>query len=151
MSRNGIGRAQFGQMNQEGSPWHNKDIYNIAVALDSALSAQHSATQNTDNRSGHSYSALYEGNGNAAQQIQHFFANDSPLYVGNLKNLKKVIEGHSYFTDKGDSTIVSVRSRLKDTAAKYDVPFWQSEYSMLADGYKEGKRAKSPRLTAPCF
>jgi O-glycosyl hydrolase len=36
---------RFGQMNREGSPWHNKDIYRIAVALDSALMAKKLATR----------------------------------------------------------------------------------------------------------
>jgi O-glycosyl hydrolase len=31
---------RFGQMNQEGSPWHNKDIHRIVVALDSTLQAK---------------------------------------------------------------------------------------------------------------
>src|SRR5947209_19001189 len=52
--------------------------------------------------------------------------------------------GHSYFTDNTDSSIVAVRSRLKDTLTKYKVSFWQSEYSLLGDGYKEGKKGRIP-------
>jgi O-glycosyl hydrolase len=68
-----------------------------------------------------------------------------------LKTVLPVVAGHSYFTDKGDSTIVSVRSRLKDTAATYGVSFWQSEYSLLGDGYKEGKKGRVPAMDCALF
>ena len=31
---------KFGQMNQEGSPWHNRDIYRITTSLDYALASK---------------------------------------------------------------------------------------------------------------
>ncbi|MGI8636547.1 MAG: glycoside hydrolase, partial [Segetibacter sp.] len=61
------------------------------------------------------------------------------------------IEGHSYFTDNGDTNIITVRKRLRDTAAKYNVRFWQSEYSMLGNGYKEGKNGKINAIDCALF
>ena len=140
----------WGKMNQEGSPWHNEDIYRITKALDSAFIAKKLSSQIIVTEAG-ILTALYEGNGHASKQIQHFYSGDSSLYIGNLSHVKKVIEGHSYFTDFGDSNIVSVRTKLRDTCAKYNVSFWQSEYSMLGDGYKEGKTGKIPAIDCALF
>lgn len=141
---------KFGQMNQEGSPWLNKDIYRISVALDSALTAQKLSTKILVPEAG-SLTALYEGNGHAARQIQNFYAPASSFYLGRLRHLAPVVAGHSYFTDKGDTGIIKVRSRLRDTVAKYGTTYWQSEYSMLADGYKEGKRGRIPAMDCALF
>jgi len=141
---------KFGQMNQEGSPWRNKDIYRISVSLDSVLRARKLSTRILLPEAGN-LTSLYEGNGHASRQIQTFYNASSPYYVGKLKTLMPVVAGHSYFTDKGDTAIENVRSRLRDTASKYNVPFWQSEYSMLADGYKEGKTGRIPAIDCALF
>lgn len=141
---------RFGEMNQEGSPWHNKDIYRITVALDSALKAKGLSAKILLPEAGN-LTSLYEGNGHASRQLQTFFDASSLYYVGKLKKLLPVVAGHSYFTDNNDTTIVSVRSRLRDTAAKYGIPFWQSEYSMLGDGYKEGKTGRIPAMDCALF
>jgi len=141
---------RFGQMNQEGSPWHNKDIYRLVVALDSTLQAKKMTTRILLPEAGN-LNSLYEGRGHASSQIQAFYNPSSPYYVGGLKSVLPVIAGHSYFTDKGDTTIITVRNRLRDTAATYKVPFWQTEYSMLADGYKEGKTGQIPAIDCALF
>ncbi|MFT3934279.1 MAG: glycoside hydrolase [Chitinophagaceae bacterium] len=142
--------AAFGKMNQEGSPWHNEDIYKITVSLDSALSAQKLSSKILVAEAG-ILSALYNGGGRATSQIQSFYNPASPLYIGKLKNLLPVIEGHSYFTDNGDSNIIKVRSRVRDTAAQYKTPFWQSEYCLLGDGYKEGVKGKTSAMDCALF
>jgi len=141
---------KFGQMNQEGSPWHNKDIYTITKSLDSALSAQKLSTKILVPEAG-ILTALYEGDNHASKQIQSFYSKSSPWYIGNLKHVYPVIEGHSYFTDNGDTNIITVRKKLRDTAAKYDVRFWQSEYSMLGNGYKDGKNRKISAIDCALF
>lgn len=141
---------KFGQMNQEGSPWHNKDIYKITVSLDSSLSSKRLSAKILIPEAA-ILTALYEGNNHASKQVQNFFSTASPFYLGHLKHLLPVVAGHSYFTDNGDTNIVKVRSRLRDTASTYKVPFWQSEYSMLADGYKEGKKGKIPAIDCALF
>lgn len=141
---------RFGQMNQEGSPWHNKDIHRIAVALDSALRSKKLSARILLPEAGH-LSSLFEGTGHASRQIQTFYDASGSYYVGHLKKLLPVVAGHSYFTDQGDSSIAAVRSRLRDTAAKYGIPFWQSEYSLLGDGYKEGKAGRIPAMDCALF
>jgi O-glycosyl hydrolase len=142
--------GKFGQMNQEGSPWHNKDIYKIAVSLDSALLSKKLSTKILVTEAG-DLTFLYESRGHASRQIQIFYSPDSRLFIGNLKHLHRVIEGHSYFTDFGDSNIITVRKKIKDTAAKYNVPFWQSEYSMLGNGYKEGMEGQISAMDCALF
>jgi O-glycosyl hydrolase len=142
--------SKWGKMNQEGSPWHNKDIYKITETLDSVLSAKKLSSKIIIAEAG-ILTALYSGQGPASKQIQHFYSPDSSFYLGNLRHLKHIIEGHSYFTDNGDSNTVTIRSKLRDTAAKYKVPFWESEYSMLGDGYKEGKAGKISAMDCALF
>ena len=141
---------KFGEMNQEGSPWHNKDIYKIAASLDSSLTSKNLSTKILIPEAG-ILTSLYEDNNHASRQIQNFYSAQSPLYLGNLKHLLPAVAGHSYFTDNGDTNIVKVRSNLRDTAYAYKIAFWQSEYSMLGDGYKEGKKGKIPAMDCALF
>ncbi|MVN22550.1 glycoside hydrolase [Mucilaginibacter arboris] len=141
---------KFGHMSQEGSPWGNKDIYKLTRCLDSTLQANKLSTKIIVAEAG-ILTALYEGNGKATKQIQHFYSKNSPYYIGNLNHVEHIIEGHSYFTDSGDSDMVKVRKRLRDTAFKYQVPFWQSEYSMLGNGYKEGAKGKISAIDCALF
>lgn len=141
---------KFGKMNQEGSPWHNADIYKITAALNKALLDKKISTKIIVPEAA-TLTALYEGKGPAAHQIQSFYSKRSPYYLGNFKQVKQVIEGHSYFTDLGDTTLIKVRKQLKDTAASYKIPFWQSEYSMLGNGYKEGAKGRISAMDCALF
>jgi len=139
--------AGFGKMNQEGSPWHNRDIFKIAYTLDSVLLNRKLSSKILLPEAA-TLTALYEGNGHAGKQVQQFFSPDSSNYAGHLLHTQQVVAGHSYFTDLGDTALVSVRKKLHDTLTKYRVPFWQSEYCMLADGYREG--VKGPIKDIDC-
>ena len=141
---------KFGHMSQEGTPWHNEDIYKMAVSLDSALSAKNLSTKMLITEAG-LLTHLYEGRGHASRQLQNFFDPGSRLYLGNLSHLNPVVEGHSYYTEFNDATTVSVRQKIKDTTTKYHVPFWQSEYCMLSDGYKEMAKGKISSIDCALF
>jgi len=60
--------------------------------------------------------------------------------LGKLKHISNFVAAHGYFTDDSLKNIISVRKKLGDTAKKYHTEYWQSEYSMLGDGYKEGEK-----------
>jgi O-glycosyl hydrolase len=141
---------KFGQMSQEGSPWSNKDIYKIAVHLDSALSSKKLTAKILIPEAG-TLNALYGGDGHASRQVQNFYTPGGDYYLGKLQHLARVIAGHSYFTDNGDTNIVTVRKKLKDTAAHYNVPYWQSEYSLLGNGYKEGAKGRISAMDCSLF
>ena len=135
---------------QEGSPWRNDEIAQVAKALDSALTATGSTSQILLTEAAQ-LDFLYGKTGNATQQTQAFFAPKSKLVLTNLKHLPRLIGGHSYFTDKGDSARIAIRRHVADTTAKYGVTFWQTEYSMLADGYREGKAGRIPAIDCALF
>ena len=127
----------IGNAKQEGSPWTNSEIYRIVQLLDSALKSKKRDTQITAAEAG-MLTFLYGGKTAASRQIQNFFSDTSRISFTGLTTVPRLLAAHSYFTDTNDSTLVNVRKMLADTAEKYKVSFWQSEYSMLGNGYKEG-------------
>lgn len=135
---------------QEGSPWRNDEIAHVTKALDSALTVTGSTSQILLTEAAQ-LDFLYGKTGNATQQTQAFFNPKSKLALTNLKHLPPLIGGHSYFTDKGDSARIAIRRHVADTTGKYGVTFWQTEYSMLADGYREGKTGRIPAIDCALF
>lgn len=140
----------YGKGSQEGSPWRNEEIARIVDALDSALTKTGSTTKILFTEAGQ-LDYLYGKTGAAGKQTQTFFSETSPLNLKKLKHLPALIGGHSYFTDKGDSSRIAIRKHVADTTRKYNVDFWQTEYSMLAEGYKEGKTGKIPAMDCALF
>lgn len=141
---------RFGHMSQEGSPWNNNEIFKITKSLDSTLAARNISSKILITEAG-DLRSLYEGGGHASKQIQTFFSPGNRRYVGQLQHVPRLITGHSYFTDTGDSTIIGVRQKIQDTAEKYGIDFWQSEYCMLGDGYKEGVTGRIPAIDCALF
>ncbi|WP_018612305.1 glycoside hydrolase [Segetibacter koreensis] len=142
--------GKFGEAKQEGSPWTNEEIYNVIKPLDSFLTAKKLKTKILATEAG-MLAFLYDNKTAASRQIQRFFADTSHLNFRNLTCVPPIIDGHSYFTDSNDSSLVSVRKHVADTAKKYGVEFWQSEYSMLGDGYKEGSKIKRSAMDCALF
>ncbi|WP_221390034.1 glycoside hydrolase [Dyadobacter sp. NIV53] len=139
-----------GKAKQEGSPWKNEEVAKVVTALDSALTKTNSTSKILITEAGQ-LDYLYAKTGLASKQTQSFFNKNSPLQLTKLKHLPALIGGHSYFTDKGDSSRIAIRQHVADTTKKYGVEFWQTEYSMLADGYKEGKTRKIPAIDCALF
>ncbi|MET0244384.1 MAG: glycoside hydrolase [Flavitalea sp.] len=140
---------KFGEMNQEGTPWKNENIYRIVRLLDSVISAE-----KIDSRilmpEAATLRHLYTERGHAAKQVQYFFGN-TETSVKLFRNVLPVVAGHSYFTDLGDTNRITIRENLRDTVAAYNTSFWQSEYSMLGDGYREKKKGKIPAIDCALF
>lgn len=128
-----------GSAKQEGSPWTNAQIYTTVQTLSASLSKQKLSTKILVTEAG-MLSHLYEGSGNSSRQLEAFYNPSSPLYIGSLSNTTPYVEGHGYFTEVGDAHMLRVRGRLKDTIKKFSagLEFWQSEYCMLGDGFKDG-------------
>jgi O-glycosyl hydrolase len=135
---------------QEGSPWNNENIYKIVKALNNSLDQNHLSSKILVGEAG-MLTYLYGGNTGTSHQIQQFFTPRSSLYMGNFNHVPRLIGGHSYFTESNDSTTVAVRSRLADTAKKHNVAFWETEYSMLADGYKDGSKERRTAMDCALF
>ena len=140
---------KYGEGEQEGSPWANEDISRIVIKLDSALTQQKLSSRILLPEAA-MLSYLYAGSGQSSQQVQRFFAKGQYQLAG-LKHLPNLVAGHSYFTDAPDSNRIAIRQQLADTAKKYGVDFWQSEYCMLADGFREGTGSSRTAMDCALF
>jgi O-glycosyl hydrolase len=140
---------KFGLMNQEGTPWSNNDIYHIVRTLDSTISGDKLTTRILLPEAA-TLKHLYGEQGLAGKQIQAFYG-ASATGLRNFPNVHPVVAGHSYFTDAGDTSRIIIRKHLSDTLNKYKVSFWQSEYSMLGNGYKENRPGRIPAMDCALF
>ena len=132
-----------GTAKQEGSPWTNEEIYRVAKALDKSLGDLKLSTNILLTEAG-MLDHLYASNlRNRSSQISSFWDPASPLYTGALPHATPYVEGHGYFTETGNNRIINTRKSLRDTLRKYNgLEYWQSEYCMLGDGYREGAGAR---------
>ncbi|MGZ3755163.1 MAG: glycoside hydrolase [Mucilaginibacter sp.] len=135
---------------QEGSPWKNDDIFKIVKALDKSLGQQKLDSKILITEAGQ-LNYLYGGKTGTSQQIQQFFAPKSQLFLGDLRHVPKIAGGHGYFTEANDSILTNVRRHVADTTKAYGVNYWQTEYSMLADGYKEGSKDRRTAMDCALF
>ncbi|MES1216949.1 MAG: glycoside hydrolase [Bacteroidota bacterium] len=133
----------YGNAKQEGSPWTNTEIFNTVTALSKSLAQKKVNTKIIMPEAG-TLEHLFGSTGKASKQVADFRNPESPLYTGGMNNTTSFIEGHGYFTDYGDEQLITTRSRLRDTLKKYGpgLEYWQSEYCMLGDGYKENTKEK---------
>ncbi|GGC72401.1 xylanase [Pedobacter quisquiliarum] len=141
---------KHGEASQEGSPWSNADIHKVVGNLNASLERKQLNTQILTPEAG-MLTYLYGGQSGASNQIQSFFGNPSKTSLQNFKQVPRIIAGHSYFTENGDSAMVAVRKHVRDTASKYQLEYWQSEYSMLGDGFREGTKAKRSQMDCALF
>jgi O-glycosyl hydrolase len=142
-----------GQAKQEGSPWTNEEIFRVVKFLSRELNGQKQSTRILITEAA-MLDHLTGGNGKATRQIAQFWDPQSSLYIGALPNTTPYVEGHGYFTDNGDRNLIRARARVRDTLKKYGngLEYWQSEYCMLGDGYKEGsKEQRIPAIDCALF
>ena len=136
-----------GQAKQEGSPYSNQEIYNTVKALNTSLSTKNLTTKILMTEAG-MLDHLFTTDVKASRQVAAFWSPSSALYIGNLNHTTPFVEGHGYFTEKGDAYLIGARSKLRDTLKRYGpgLEYWQSEYCLLGDGFKEG--ATKNRISA---
>lgn len=146
MNRNGIGYNN----DQEGSPWTNAEIARMVKTLDSSLAKNQIQSKIITPEAGH-LEYLYGKSGKAGRQIQALFDKQKPESINKLSHVLNAVVGHSYYTDNGDSSRIAIREHLRDSASFYGTNYWQTEYSMLGDGYKEGNKGKIPAMDCALF
>ena len=120
---------------QEGSPWENANIAELAKELDKSISKRKLNAKVLIPEAS-SLDCLYGGSGRATNQIYSFFNPSSANYIGNLNNVDKVVAGHSYWTYSTNETLQDVRKKTRDAAADAGVGVMQTEWSMLGDAPK---------------
>ncbi|MGV3640763.1 MAG: glycoside hydrolase, partial [Adhaeribacter sp.] len=142
--------GEVGSAKQEGSPWTNEEIYRVVKALDASLQEKRLKTRILAPEAA-KLTFLFGEKTAASRQIQHFYADTSKLNFKDFTTVPRLVAGHSYFTDEGDAQIINTRRALAETASKYQVDFWQSEYCMLGNGYKEGSKEKRSQMDCALF
>lgn len=125
---------------QEGSGWTNDEVARLARELDGQLTANNLSTKILLGESG-DWEYLYKvkSDANRSNVLSAFFTQGSSAYVGDLVHLPKRICGHSYWTDGTWSGMQTTRQNLANAATQYGVEVWQSEWSMLGDGYSSAE------------
>ena len=142
--------GEVGKAKQEGTPWSNEDISKLTKLLDASLASKKLDTQILLSESAQ-LNFLYDGYGSANDQVTALFAPQSSLYVGDLSHVAPLFAGHSYFTDTPDTTMIGIRRKVKDITEKNNIDFWQSEYSMLANGFREGNKGERTAMDCALF
>jgi O-glycosyl hydrolase len=115
---------------QEGSPWENMNIAQLAKQLDKSIVSRSLSTKILIPEAS-SWDLVYGGTGRAANQIYSFFNRKSANYIGNLPSLAKVVAGHSYWTFRTNTDLKDIREKVRNEAAKYYLEVMQTEWSML--------------------
>ena len=118
---------------QEGSPWTNECIAKLARELDKSITSQGISSQILLPEACQ-WKALYmDGTEKRANnQIEAFFnSSNTETYIGDLKNLKKAVAGHSYWTFGTNADLQDVRKAVAEKAAQYGLDVYQTEWSML--------------------
>lgn len=125
---------------QEGSGWTNEEIATLMRELDRSLTERSLPVDILLGESG-DWEYFYKSKGDRARSyvISDFFNPERPTYIGDLKHLKNLISGHSYWTDGSWDGMRSVRSKVAQIAREYDLEVWQSEWSMIGDGYSSSE------------
>ncbi len=141
---------KYMEADQEGTPWRNEEIAHVVRSLDESLTKKNLPTKILLPEAG-MLTYLYGGGGSAGSQMQSLLDSTGKNYVGSLKHVPALIAGHSYFTDGPDSIMIAVRKKLADSARKYNLTFWQSEYCMLADGFKDGNKGDRSAMDCALF
>ena len=141
---------KYMQASQEGSPWRNEEIFKVVNALNVKLEKEKLTSGILVSEAG-ALNYLYGGSGEMSRQIQSFFDPKSKLYMGDLSHVPKIIAGHSYFTEGNPTELVSVRKQLADTVQSFGLKYWQSEYSMLADGFLDGNKGRRSNMDCALF
>ncbi len=119
---------------QEGSPWTNECIAKLARELDASITQQGISSQILLPEAG-SWKPLYQEDPDAKRannQIEAFFnPTNTNTYIGDLKNLKKAVAGHSYWTFGTNDDLVNIRKAVAEKAEEYNLEVHQTEWSML--------------------
>lgn len=120
---------------QEGSPYQNHEIYDIAKTLNQHFLKKKISTRLVFPEAFEIKYLLAEydkpGRGN---QIASLFTKSSSQYLGSLNKVDKVIAYHSYLSSSPNHQAKTIRKELAERVADLDgFRLWQSEYCVLGN------------------
>ncbi|MBN1360737.1 MAG: hypothetical protein JW993_09105 [Sedimentisphaerales bacterium] len=146
-----------GRASQEGCPWQNEEIHRLVKALDEALTKTRQNAKILLPEAAR-LDFLYkqdvpEADLGKSRQIAAFWSPNNPLYLGGFSHVCRYVAGHSYFTDNGDGQLLSTRRDLAQAIARTDqnLEYWQSEYCLLGNGYRDGRRGRPSEMDHALF
>ncbi|MGL5273768.1 MAG: glycoside hydrolase [Phocaeicola sp.] len=126
---------------QEGTPATNREIAKTVRLLGAEFQKRGIDTQILVNESS-DYRCMYsthEADWQRGYEIQAFFCPDSvDTYVGDVPNVPRMMAGHSYWTNTPLSDLRDIRCHLRDTLAKYDATYWQTELCIMGNDEEIG-------------
>jgi len=126
---------------QEGSGWTNAEVARLTRELDASLTERNLSGVDILLSEAADFEYMYRTKGDASRSgvISAFFNPASDNYVGDLAHVPSLIGGHSYWTDGSWDGMRNVRTQLANAAKRYGVALWQTEWSMLGDGYSSSE------------
>ncbi len=126
---------------QEGTPATKYEIARLTRQLDNELCNRNLPTriiipESSDYRC---MMSTHMTGADRGYEIQSFFCPDSTeTYLGNLRNLPRMMAGHSYWSNTPVPFMKKCREALRDTLQKYGVDFWQSEVCIMGNDEEIG-------------
>lgn len=127
---------------QEGTPATNREIAKAVRLVGNEFVKRGISTQLLVNESS-DYRCMFATHMTDWQrgyQIQSFFSPDSvTTYLGNMSNVRRLMVGHSYWTNTPLKKLRDYRRQLRDTLDKYNVDFWQTEVCIMHNDEEIGR------------
>ncbi|WP_044210718.1 glycoside hydrolase [Flammeovirga sp. OC4] len=123
---------------QEGTPATNREIYTIVEALDQSFTENNIDTKLLVGEAG-SWEYLYKvkGNENISNQIEILFGDKSDISIKNFTHVAPIVTAHSYWVDKTAEQMRDTRSSALTKASQYGLSLFQTEYSLLGEGFED--------------
>lgn len=128
-----------GTADQEGCSYTNAEVKKLAIELDKKLTEKGLSNTNMLLAEAAQMACLYGYNTgtNYSYVIRDFFdASKTNTYIGDLDHMPNIVCAHSYHSDKTWDNLYSTRKSVYDKAQEYGVRVYQTEWSMLDDGYE---------------
>ena len=131
-----INEPQWGWTDgQEGSPWTNTEMRNLTVELSAKLAAKNLVSKIMITEAGsYKYLTSTTAPNDKDRQIEDFFTSSSSNYIAPFIS-KKLIAGHSYWTDGNDIELINERKKIATEITRVDptIEFHQTEFCFLTD------------------
>lgn len=124
---------------QEGNPYLNSEVASLVKSLNRSFE-ENGLKAKIDVAEAGKINYLFENadKPNRGNQLNAFFQESSPFYIGDLEHISKGISAHSYFTTSPFEKSVKLRERLSNEFSLFpQLEYWMSEYCIL--GGNEGE------------
>lgn len=126
---------------QEGSPATNREVARVAREVSKALVKNRLNTEIIINEAS-DYRCLlgtHMADWQRGYEINSFFSKDSTqTYLGKVKQLPKLIVGHSYWTNTPLSLLKDIRMKIREACREKGISFWQTELCIMGNDEEIG-------------